>query len=140
MDKKADMTIARRFHKDPVNAVDEKELEERLLEDALLYDFYGQLLSERQQLIYETVRFQDLSYSEAAQELGISRQGVFEMIRRVSVLLHGYEELLGLVARFRLHREKGEEIARLCETYRSTRDDALLEQITQLAHSLKEDS
>ena len=70
---------------------------EKIVEQTLLYDFYGELLTEHQRQIYEDVIFNDLSLSEAAQERGISRQGVHDMIRRCSRILQGYEEKLGLV-------------------------------------------
>ena len=69
---------------------------EKIVEQTLLYDFYGELLTEHQRQIYEDVIFNDLSLSEAAQERGISRQGVHDMIRRCSRILQGYEEKLGI--------------------------------------------
>ena len=49
---------------------------EKIVWQGLLYDFYGELLTERQRHIYEDVVFNDLSLSEIAREEGISRQGV----------------------------------------------------------------
>ena len=54
---------------------------EKFVEQTLLYDFYGELLTERQQQIYESVVLEDYSLSEVAEELGISRQGVHDMIK-----------------------------------------------------------
>ena len=49
---------------------------ERFIEEALLYDFYGELLTEHQKLIYEDFVLNDLSLSEIAEDREISRQGV----------------------------------------------------------------
>lgn len=73
---------------------------EKFVEQTLLYDFYGELLTKRQQQIYESVVLEDYSLSEAAEELGISRQGVHDMIKRCNKTLEEYEEKLHLVEKF----------------------------------------
>ena len=73
---------------------------ERIVEQGLLYDFYGELLTEHQRRIYEDVVFHDLSASEIAREQGISRQGVHDLVRRCDRILEEYEEKLQLVAKF----------------------------------------
>ena len=73
---------------------------EEILKQALLYDFYGELLTGHQKRVYEDVVLNDYSFSEVAENLGISRQGVHDMIRRCNRLLTGYEEKLHLVERF----------------------------------------
>lgn len=73
---------------------------ERIVEQGLLYDFYGELLTEHQKKIYEDVVYNDLSLSEIAQENGISRQGVHDMVRRCNHMLTEYENKLHLVERF----------------------------------------
>ena len=74
---------------------------EKFVERTLLYDFYGELLTKRQQQIYENVVLEDYSLSEVAEELNISRQGVHDMIRRCDKALEGYEEKLHLVKNFK---------------------------------------
>ena len=54
---------------------------ERIVEQTLLYDFYGELLNEHQRGVYEDAVFNDLSLSEIADEYGISRQGVHDLIK-----------------------------------------------------------
>ena len=73
---------------------------EKFVEQTLLYDFYGELLTERQQQIYESVVLEDYSLSEVAEELGISRQGVHDMIKRCNHTLEEYEGKLHLVEKF----------------------------------------
>ena len=73
---------------------------EKIVEKTLLYDFYGELLTARQKEIYEEVVFNDMSLSEAAEEYGVSRQGIHDMIRRTDKILEGYEEKLRMVTHF----------------------------------------
>ena len=60
----------------------------------MLYDFYSPLLTERQRKVYETLCFSDLTLSEAADVLGISRQGVYILARHVMNKLEGIEREL----------------------------------------------
>ncbi len=55
---------------------------EKIVEQGLLYDFYGELLTQHQRKIYEGVVYENLSLSEIAAEAGISRQGVHDIIKR----------------------------------------------------------
>jgi len=66
----------------------------------MLYDFYGELLTPHQRRIYEDAVLNDLSLGEIADEQGISRQGVHDIIRRCDKALTEYESKLKLVARF----------------------------------------
>ena len=73
---------------------------ERIVEQNLLYDFYGELLNDHQKKIYEDAIYNDLSLSEIADEYGISRQGVHDLIKRVTKTLDGYEAKLHLIQKF----------------------------------------
>ena len=77
-----------------------------ILEQALLYDFYGELLTDHQKEVYEQFVLEDLSLGEIAREEGISRQGVHDLVKRCSQTLKGYEEKLHLVEKFVSIREK----------------------------------
>ena len=72
----------------------ESELLRRRIYCNLLYDFYSPLLTERQRKVYETLCFSDLTLSEAADVLGISRQGVYVLARHVMEKLEGIEREL----------------------------------------------
>ena len=73
---------------------------EKIVEQGLLYDFYGELLTEHQKKIYEDAVFNDMSLSEIAEEAGISRQGVHDLIKRCDKILRDYEDKLHLLERF----------------------------------------
>ena len=83
---------------------------EKVVEQTLLYDFYGELLNSHQKEIYEAIVFDDMSYSEVATEKGISRQGVFDAMKRCDHILKEYEEKLHLVERFLETRRQAAEI------------------------------
>ena len=68
--------------------------------EALLFDFYGQLLTEKQIVILEMYVNNDFSLGEIAEEQSISRQGVHDTVKRSVKALEEYEERLGLVKRF----------------------------------------
>ena len=88
---------------------------EKIVEQGLLYDFYGELLTPHQRRIYEDAVFNDLSLSEIAQEAGISRQGVHDLIKQCDRTLEEYESKLHLMQRFSQIRQKLERIRQLCD-------------------------
>ena len=79
---------------------------EKIVEQGLLYDFYGELLTKHQKKIYEGAVNNDYSLSEIADELGITRQGVHDLIKRCDKTLQDYEEKLHLIKKFISIKEK----------------------------------
>ena len=73
---------------------------EKNLKVAYLFDFYGDILSEKQQLAVELYYNDDLSLSEVAAQIGISRQGVRDSLKRSENALFDMENKLGLAQRF----------------------------------------
>ncbi len=69
------------------------------LEMTLLFDYYGDLLTERQRMCFDLRYNQDLSLAEIADELQVSRQGVHDNLSRAEALLRNMEEKTGLVRR-----------------------------------------
>ena len=106
---------------------------EKFVEQTLLYDFYGELLTEHQRKIYEEAVFDDFSISEIARDEGISRQGVHDLIRRCNRLLAEYEERLHLVERFLKIRSMVREIRSLTETGAET---GTMQQIRQISSEI----
>ncbi len=80
------------------------------LEIALLFDFYGDMLTEKQRDVVELYYNDDLSLSEIAENEGITRQGVRDSIKRAEAQLLEMEDRLGLARRFRTMREGIETI------------------------------
>ena len=101
---------------------------EKIVEQGLLYDFYGELLTKHQQSVYKDVVFNDLSLSEIADEQGITRQGDRTLL--------GYEEKLGLIAKFQKTKEKVTEIHRLTEEFSQTQNQALIEAIGRISNEI----
>ena len=88
---------------------------DEILKQSLLYDFYGELLTEHQKEIYEQFIVEDLSLSEIAKDAGISRQGVHDLIKRCNKILEEYEAKLHLVERFLSIKDKVHQINELLE-------------------------
>ncbi len=73
---------------------------EKIVRQGLLYDFYGPLLTDHQQEVYESLVYDNLSLGEIGQEYGISRQAAHDIIKRSDKILEEYEEKLHLIERF----------------------------------------
>lgn len=112
---------------------------EKIVEQTLLYDFYGELLTEHQRRIYEDVVLNDYSLSEVAQELGISRQGVHDNLKRCSRILEDYENKLHLVEKFVSIREKIRRIHRLSQECESLDKEELVSQIESISQEILEE-
>ncbi|MCI8664414.1 MAG: YlxM family DNA-binding protein [Hungatella sp.] len=111
---------------------------EKIVRQGLLYDFYGELLTKHQRRIYEDVVFNDLSLSEIAQEQGITRQGVHDLVRRCDRILEGYEDKLHLVEKFQQTKELAGQIQNLLSRYLKEQDSALLQQAKEAAEKIVE--
>ncbi len=90
-------------------------MEKSRLRQTMLLDFYGELLTEKQRECYDLHYNEDLSLSEIAEQLSISRQGVWDNIRRAELSLSEYEEKTGLLQRFGSIKDKIAEIRKACE-------------------------
>lgn len=105
---------------------------EKFVEQTLLYDFYRELLTERQQQVYESVVLEDYSLSEVAEDLGISRQGVHDMIKRCNHTLEEYESRLHLVEKFLCIRKQVQKIKELAVGYNAG-------EITEISNKILEE-
>lgn len=112
-----------------------------ILEQSLLYDFYGELLNDHQKEVYEQFVLDDLSLSEIAQEKGISRQGVHDLVKRCQKTLEGYEKKLHLVEKFLSIKEKVGQIDEMLDTYEETGRDKkeMISQIRQISNRIIEE-
>lgn len=110
---------------------------DRIFEQGLLYDFYGELLTKHQQTVYEAAVYQDLSLAEIAEQEGISRQGVHDLIKRCDRILLDYESKLHLAERFLDAKGTVQKIIRLTEkTDSDTWAEEALQQIAALGQKL----
>lgn len=110
-----------------------------ILEQALLYDFYGELLTAHQKNIYEQFALEDLSLSEIAEDAGISRQGVHDLIKRCNKTLEGYESKLHLVERFLSVKEKVHRMNTLLEEQEKISTEELIREIKGISSEILEE-
>ena len=78
---------------------------DKVCRNGLLYDFYGALLTDKQQYCFELHYLRDMSLSEIAGGLTVSRQAVHDILRRAEQLLEDYEDKLQLVSRHQKERK-----------------------------------
>jgi len=88
---------------------------EKNLNIGFLLDFYGDVLSERRRDALDFYYNDDMSLSEIAEEMGISRQGVRDLIKKAEEELLFYEEKLGLAKKFVSAQGHAEKALKLCE-------------------------
>ena len=109
---------------------------DKILEQTLLYDFYGGLLTDHQKQIYEDVVLNDYSFSEVAEEKGISRQGVHDLIKRCNKILQEYESKLHLVEKFVTIKEQIEEMEKSLRETEEPDKEALVRQLNGILENL----
>jgi uncharacterized protein len=112
---------------------------EKIVKQGLLYDFYGELLTDHQKHIYEQVVYDDMSLSEIADEAGITRQGVHDLIRRCDKILQSYEDRLHLMERFMKAKEEISDIQQKCIQYRQNQNETLIDEIEAISLRLLEE-
>ncbi|MDO5807513.1 MAG: sigma factor-like helix-turn-helix DNA-binding protein [Lachnospiraceae bacterium] len=112
---------------------------EEFLQQTLLYDFYGELLTEHQRKVYEEVVLNDLSYSEAAEMFGVSRQGVHELVKRCNKILSEYESKLHLVERFVQIRETVKQIQKMASQIDFIDKETLASGVRELSGKILEE-
>lgn len=114
---------------------------DKILEQALLYDFYGELLTAHQKEIYEQFVLEDLSLSEIAESEGISRQGVHDLVRRCQKALEGYEEKLHLVERFVAVKDQVTQIDRMLEAWEQEKEnpEEIIQRIRTISAAIMEE-
>lgn len=101
-------------------------------EMTLLFDYYGDLLTDRQQMCFDLRHNQDMSLGEIAEELHVSRQGVHDNLSRAEALLRNMEEKTGCVRRDMACRSTIKTIASTAQLLAEHSDDRVVE----LAHQI----
>ena len=102
------------------------------VEMILLFDYYGDLLTDRQKLCLDMHYNQDLSLGEIAQELSISRQAVYDNLRRAEALLKNMEEKTGCVRRDLACRKAAVKISELAQELAKIEDETVSDLAQQI--------
>lgn len=109
------------------------------VELSILFDFYGELLKGHNKHIFEDHILNDLSLSEIGEENGISRQGVFDIVKRCSKQLRECEEKLHLVKKFEMTKQQIGRIREISQTIKSTNDTKEIDLLIQLTDNILND-
>lgn len=112
----------------------------------MLFDFYGELLTQRQKEFFDLYYNEDLSLAEIAENEGISRQGVRDVIVRAEAAMQEMEDKTGIIKRFEAQRPHLDAIAAAAEEvrtinyrqYDNARLTELVEQISAEIAALKD--
>ena len=112
----------------------------------MLFDFYGEVLTPRQKEFFDLYYNEDLSLAEIAENYGISRQGVRDVIVRADAIMPALEDKTGLMKRFMLMQQQVQAILDAAEKiqtvnyrqYDNPELARLADEITRSAQALKE--
>ena len=104
----------------------------------MLFDFYGELLTEKQREYFDLHYNADLSLAEIAESSGISRQGVWDIIRRAEATLRETEQKTGLVRRYGAQRQTLREIEQKLQTLQSITDGEAKRLVQEIAGQVSE--
>lgn len=104
----------------------------------LLYDYYGDLLTDRQKECFELRHYQDLSLGEIASELGISRQGVHDNLNRTEALLREMEAKTGCVSRDQASRRAAKMIRTAADSLLAYPDEVVSDLAKKIADALRD--
>lgn len=105
---------------------------DKSIEISLLFDFYGELLSEKKREAASLYFNEDLSLSEIAEHMGITRQGVSDLIRRSESELYGFEDKLGVYSRFEAINASVAKIRELSESVIDSSDGQIKEKALEI--------
>ena len=111
---------------------------EKIIEQGILYDFYGPLLTKHQQAVFEAFVYDNMSLAEIADEENVSRQAVHDIVKRCDTILNDYENKLGLVAKFQSGKKKLEDLHRLTENVRNV-DKGTADRMNEIIGGLMEE-
>ena len=112
----------------------------------LLFDFYGDVLTDRQKEFYDLYYNEDLSLAEIAENYGITRQGVRDVIVRAEAILTDLEDKTGLIRRFHALRSQLDEVIHTadalldhCARYDDTQLNDLARRIRDAAETMSKE-
>jgi predicted DNA-binding protein YlxM (UPF0122 family) len=108
------------------------------LEMALLYDYYGGMLTERQRICFDMRYNQDLSLGEIGEALGVSRQAVCDNLARTEEILRRMEENIGCVSRNQKSRKALQTIADAAAALENYTDEQVRALANRISAAVKE--
>jgi len=108
------------------------------LEMTLLFDYYGDLLTERQRMCVDLRHNQDLSLAEIAEELSVSRQGVYDNLSRAEALLRNMEEKTGCVRRDLQYRKTINAILNAVSDLQSSSDPSVQNAVLRIQAAVRD--
>ena len=111
---------------------------ENTLRMALLFDFYGPLLTERQQDVFQMYFHEDLSLGEVGEELEVSRQAIYDILKRTEAILEDFESKLGLVEKHGQRQLLYGELLALLELCRADGDSGGLSYLDALEEKIRQ--
>lgn len=109
---------------------------DELINLSMLYDFYGELLSDNKKRVFEDYILNDLSLSEIADQLDITRQGVHDIVKRCTKELKDYEDRLSLLKKFTRVKHMIENIKDTCSEISKSGDLNMIHEIETLADDI----
>lgn len=105
-----------------LNCIGMKETIDTVEYASLLYDFYGDLLDEGKREVMDLYHGDDLSLTEIAEEMNMTRQGVHYILKKAENTLERYEERLGLIRRWQENRVLGEKALAAAESLLASKE------------------
>ncbi|HHY91274.1 MAG TPA: putative DNA-binding protein [Clostridiales bacterium] len=117
---------------------------DRIVQMSLLFDFYGQLLTEKQQKVLQLYYGNDWSLGEISEQEGVSRQAVYDHVKRAEKILFEYEMKLGLVQKFISTQNQIREILKILEKLERKflesypKDESILEEFENIKKITRE--
>ena len=113
---------------------------EKDMKISFLLDFYGEVLSERKRMVLDYYYNDDLSLSEVASDVGISRQGIRHLVKKGEEMLEFYDARLGLVERYERLASAGEKLERISNELRDRGDDKTADEISPIIEMITKGS
>lgn len=111
---------------------------EKFIEMSILYDFYGELLSEKQRIVVDCYYNDNFSLGEIAEKVNISRQGVYDSLKRAEELLREYDSKLKLMEKYKVNKELLKKAIENLKHYDGNKPDILDEVKEDLEQLLKQ--
>jgi len=112
-------------------------MDNETLHKTILFDFYGELLTDKQREYFDLYHNEDLSLSEIAEKAGITRHGVYDVINRAEKILLKTEEKTGIVKKWMDTREEIDEAIKLAEKIKQQSDGSCKELASELINKIK---